>query len=76
MNKLGTEFLNMFITFWLLLHCYYVITIFQIENMKCKDQRLKIMNEILNGIKVRAAYALLKLCARVQYRQDNGGGQR
>lgn len=36
---------------------YYFIMIilllfFQIENMKCKDQRLKIMNEILNGIKV------------------------
>lgn len=25
---------------------------FQIENMKFKDKRLKIMNEILNGIKV------------------------
>lgn len=31
-----------------------IIFFFQIENMKCKDQRLKIMNEILNGIKVSA----------------------
>lgn len=30
------------------------LTFFQIENMKFKDKRLKIMNEILNGIKVSA----------------------
>lgn len=29
---------------------------FQIQNMKFKDKRLKIMNEILNGIKVSASY--------------------
>lgn len=48
--------MNVLVTLWLLFNYYYVITIFQIENMKCKDQRLKIMNEILNGIKVRAKY--------------------
>lgn len=30
---------------------------FQIENMKFKDKRLKIMNEILNGIKVSALFS-------------------
>lgn len=29
---------------------------FQIENMKFKDKRLKIMNEILNGIKVSTMF--------------------
>lgn len=29
---------------------------FQIQNMKFKDKRLKIMNEILNGIKVSTPY--------------------
>lgn len=30
---------------------------FQIENMKSKDKRLKIMNEILNGIKVSTLFS-------------------
>lgn len=33
-----------------------IVICFQIQNMKFKDKRLKIMNEILNGIKVSAAY--------------------
>uniref|UniRef100_A0A669DDW2 ATP-binding cassette, sub-family C (CFTR/MRP), member 2 n=1 Tax=Oreochromis niloticus TaxID=8128 RepID=A0A669DDW2_ORENI len=37
----------------LILHCVS----FQIENMKFKDKRMKIMNEILNGIKILKLYA-------------------
>lgn len=46
-------FLNVFIT---RLDYFFIPFFFnfQIENMKCKDKRLKIMNEILNGIKVRS----------------------
>jgi len=29
------------------------INLLQIEQMKLKDQRIKLMNEVLNGIKVR-----------------------
>ncbi|CAB1429177.1 unnamed protein product [Pleuronectes platessa] len=31
--------------------------LYQIDNMKCKDKRLKSMNEILNGIKILKLYA-------------------
>lgn len=33
--------------------------ILQVKEMKCKDNRIKIMNEILNGIKVRNFVVLL-----------------
>lgn len=36
----------------------YIVS-FQIENMKFKDKRLKIMNEILNGIKVSTLIQLI-----------------
>lgn len=31
-------------------------SLFQMQNMKLKDKRLKIMNEILNGIKVSSPF--------------------
>lgn len=50
------------VSFVSLVECEYShsITLFsdlQIENMKFKDKRLKIMNEILNGIKVSALFS-------------------
>lgn len=33
--------------------------VLQVKQMKCKDNRIKIMNEILNGIKVRNYFLLL-----------------
>lgn len=32
----------------------------QIRQMKYKDERVKLMNEVLNGIKVRNSYSLIK----------------
>lgn len=47
-------------------HSFCLIFFFQLENMKYKDSRLKIMNEVLNGMKV-IALQLLQHSAIDQY---------